>query len=152
MTKEQETISKRNQIIARKLLGLVGKPNLVLHHIDPSWRHNDIERYIQWNLEDLEIMDRGAHASLHQKGTKKPRTEEWNRKLGLAHKGLKNPAVSESNRRRTGWHQSEDAKIRMSESKKGHKGAALGKHWYNNGIIQTYAFECPEGFKKGRLK
>lgn len=26
-----------------------------------------------------------------------------------------------------------------------------GKHWYNNGIIQVQAFECPEGFVVGRL-
>lgn len=26
-----------------------------------------------------------------------------------------------------------------------------GKHWYNNGIIQVQAFECPEGFVLGRL-
>ena len=30
--------------------------------------------------------------------------------------------------------------------------ASKGKHWFNNGIIETYAFECPEGFVKGRLK
>lgn len=26
------------------------------------------------------------------------------------------------------------------------------KHWYNNGIIEIAAFECPNGFTKGRLK
>ena len=26
-----------------------------------------------------------------------------------------------------------------------------GKHWYNNGIINTSAFTCPEGFVPGRL-
>ena len=30
--------------------------------------------------------------------------------------------------------------------------ASKGKYWFNNGIIETYAFECPEGFVKGRLK
>ena len=34
----------------------------------------------------------------------------------------------------------------------GHGMASKGKHWFNNGIIETYAFECPEGFVKGRLK
>lgn len=28
---------------------------------------------------------------------------------------------------------------------------AEGKHWYNNGIAEGYFFECPEGWKKGRL-
>lgn len=153
MTKEQETISIRNKRRARKALGIQGNSNLVLHHKDPSWRHNDVERYIQWNIEDLEIMERSAHTSLHAKGSKQPpRTEEWKIKQREAHKGKKNPKVSESNRKRVGWHHTDDTKERMSKSKKGHKGAALGKHWYNNGIMQTYAFECPEGFTEGRLK
>lgn len=37
-------------------------------------------------------------------------------------------------------------------NKPGHGQASKGKHWYNNGIIETYAFECPDGFEKGRLK
>lgn len=27
-----------------------------------------------------------------------------------------------------------------------------GKHWYNNGKIQIFAFECPDGFVPGRFK
>lgn len=27
-----------------------------------------------------------------------------------------------------------------------------GQLWYNNGVIQTRASECPKGFIKGRLK
>ena len=30
--------------------------------------------------------------------------------------------------------------------------ALKGTHWYNNGIIQIQAKECPEGFNPGRLK
>ncbi len=26
-----------------------------------------------------------------------------------------------------------------------------GKHWYNNGVVQVQALECPEGFVAGRL-
>lgn len=33
----------------------------------------------------------------------------------------------------------------------GKKGAAAGKHWFNNGMLETYAFERPEGFVRGRL-
>lgn len=36
--------------------------------------------------------------------------------------------------------------------KTGHGQASKGKHWYNNGVVETYAFECPEGFSKGRMK
>jgi len=41
---------------------------------------------------------------------------------------------------------------KISKSKKGCKGSALGKKWYNNGIIETYQNSCPDGFVKGRLK
>ena len=26
-----------------------------------------------------------------------------------------------------------------------------GKHWYNNGVVQVQALECPDGFVRGRL-
>jgi len=29
--------------------------------------------------------------------------------------------------------------------------AALGKHWYNNGVIERYHEEQPQGWIKGRL-
>lgn len=29
--------------------------------------------------------------------------------------------------------------------------AQIGKHWFNNGKINRFAFECPDGFKPGRL-
>jgi len=41
---------------------------------------------------------------------------------------------------------------KSNELKKPRKGAALGKTWFNNGQIETYKFECPVGFTKGRLK
>ena len=28
----------------------------------------------------------------------------------------------------------------------------LGRHWYNNGKIQVFQYECPKGFVKGMLK
>lgn len=28
----------------------------------------------------------------------------------------------------------------------------LGRHWFNNGKVETYCFECPQGYIKGRLK
>ena len=40
----------------------------------------------------------------------------------------------------------------LKKHRTGHGQASLGKHWYNNGIIETYDLECPEGFTKGRLK
>ena len=44
-----------------------------------------------------------------------------------------------------GKHLNDDAKKKISESIK-------GRHWYNNGIIEFQARECPDGFIRGRLK
>lgn len=38
----------------------------------------------------------------------------------------------------------EEQKKRQSEKMK-------GRHWYNNGEITISAFDCPDGFVKGRL-
>lgn len=40
---------------------------------------------------------------------------------------------------------------KISDSAKGRIGSATGKHWCNNGIIETYKDNCPNGFKEGRL-
>lgn len=34
---------------------------------------------------------------------------------------------------------------------KGHIPGNKGKHYFNNGIVEMFALECPEGFVKGRL-
>ena len=40
---------------------------------------------------------------------------------------------------------------KISDSKKGKPGSAKDKHWFNNGIVETYKDTCPDGFIKGRL-
>lgn len=40
---------------------------------------------------------------------------------------------------------------KISKSQKGRIGTSAGKTWFNNGIVETYANECPEGFVLGRL-
>ena len=54
----------------------------------------------------------------------------------LHHNGNSNPMF--------GKHHSEEAKKKMSESKK-------GKHWYNNGVASVQTETCPEGFVPGRI-
>lgn len=57
--------------------------------------------------------------------------------------------ISEANTGRTSLRKgitlSEEHKKKISESLK-------GKHWFNNGLSNVAAFECPEGFVKGMLK
>lgn len=40
---------------------------------------------------------------------------------------------------------------KISNSRKGQRGSASGKTWFNNGIVETYCVECPVGYSKGRL-
>jgi hypothetical protein len=40
---------------------------------------------------------------------------------------------------------------KISESKKGSKGTTTGRKWYNNGVKQILANECPIGFTNGRI-
>ena len=64
MTKEQESISRKNWKIARLHFGLKGY-EYVLHHKNPDWKENDVERYIQWNFDDLEVLTRAEHIKRH---------------------------------------------------------------------------------------
>lgn len=44
----------------------------------------------------------------------------------------------------TGREQTEEKSSKISNAHK-------GKKWFNNGIIMVFAYECPDGFVKGRL-
>ena len=44
------------------------KPGFVLHHKDPTLKHNDFKRYRQWRVEDLEMLTLEEHAKIHHKG------------------------------------------------------------------------------------
>lgn len=119
MTKEQLLISEKNYRNVRKRLKLSGAiPNngktYVLHHIDETLRHNNIERYIQWNLYDLEVMEYGEHSKLHMTG--KYFSEEHKRKISENHVGM------------TGKHHSEQTKQRMSEAYNELVSRFKGKH------------------------
>lgn len=41
---------------------------------------------------------------------------------------------------------------KVSAAKKGKPSKSKGKFWFNNGVSQTMAFECPDGWVPGRLK
>lgn len=64
--------------------------------------------------------------------------------IGMHHKGIK---------------KTEETRKRMSEGRilfakthtiKGHH-KLKGRSWYNNGIRSTLAYECPDGYVKGRI-
>ena len=137
LTKEQMKISKANHKKAAEFFKL--QKGWVLHHIDPDWRHNDIERYILWDPFDLVMMTRADHQRLHQKG-KKP-SEETRNKIAESEKGKK---LSEETKKRIseslkGHQVYEECKKKLSEANKGKKlyeetrnkmsKAKKGKHW-----------------------
>ena len=122
----------------------------VVHHID----HNKLND----RLDNLMIMTMSQHKAHHNE-----RHIAWNR--GKHHSEETRQKMSEAKK---GKHCSEDTKRKMSEAQKG-KQHFLNKHhseeakrkigeankgikWFNNGIINCRAFECPEGFVPGILK
>lgn len=43
------------------------KPGYALHHIDPSWKHDDPKRYGEWRVEDLKMVTVSEHSQIHGK-------------------------------------------------------------------------------------
>ena len=116
-----------------------------------------IGEYFNRPAEELVFLTKSEHSILHMKGKKiwlgKHHTEETKKKMAATKQGKqcseetkrKISALKKGNKNMLGKHHSEEAKRKMSE-------ANFGKHWFNNGIKNVFARECPEGFVKGRLK
>lgn len=123
MTEEQKKISYANHNEAVKYFGIVQSHpyEYDLHHKDPNMKYQDIERYILWLPEDLEVMTHEEHAKLHAE----LRKEEMSKYAVINFKGVP---------------KSEEQKLKISESNKGkhnHKGAnnpnyGKHKHWKLN--------------------
>ena len=54
-------------------------------------------------------------------------------------------AAKKGNKNMLGKKHSAESKKKMSEAKK-------GMHWYNNGQINKFCYECPDGFTPGKLR
>lgn len=132
MTPQQYTIHRNNNRLARQYFGIENNLNMVLHHKDENLLYTDIERYIQWNPEDLIVMTTEEHTKLHHTGLK------WSDESRAKIQGCKNGANT---------HPEKNNFINNNPAKK-----IKGTQWFNNGIEQVRALECPEGFKKGMLK
>ena len=115
----------------------------VCHHMTETWWNCTAQELIEnecyYNRKACELifLTPAEHKSLHNKGKK--HSAENRRKISESHKGKI---------------LSEETKRKLSEAHKGQpptKGSK-GMHWYNNGIVNNLAYECPNGFVKGRLK
>lgn len=123
---------------------------------------------------ELIFLTSKEHKSLHLKGNKhhlsKHHSEETKKKIAEKLKGkkLSEETKGKISEVKKGRKLSEETKKKISNSKKGklsnRKNCILstktkrkmseshkGKHWYNNGIIEFQARECPDGFTRGRL-
>ena len=91
-------------------------------------------------------------------------SEESKKKIGEAQKGkhLSEEAKMKISAANKGKHPSEEVKNKLSEAwdydkhftletKKKLSEANRGKHWFNNGKINKFCYECPEGFIPGKL-
>ena len=112
-----------------------------------------LDTYYHRPADELIFLTPGEHQRLHRKG--RPgwqHSDETKRKLSELQKG---------NQNHKGHHHSEETKRKLSEVNKGHyhsdetkrklSEVAKGKHWFNNGVKSVMSFECPEGFRPGRI-
>ena len=110
------------------------KPGYCLHHKDETLRHENPDRYNEWNPEDLVMMIGSDHMRLHHIGNTCAMghvvSEETKRKLSESQKGK---YISEETRRkvsesRKGHVVSEETRRKLSESHKGRPSSFKGCH------------------------
>lgn len=113
------------------------QPRNICHHIDGNHDNNDPENLIwlsDWEHRSYHSSHRSAETlkKLSESSKKRRASDETRAKMSKSQKGRIH---------------SEEARFKLSLSQKGRKKG----HWYNNGIVQLQALECPDGFVRGRL-
>lgn len=98
-------LHNKNWKEARRHFNIEGDPNMVLHHIDDTLKHNDLDRYLEWRLEDLIAIPNGEHSRIHNLG--KTVSEETRSKMSRNHVGF------------LGKHHTEETKKKISAIHKG---------------------------------
>ena len=105
--------------------------------------------------EELIFLTTSEHRSLHTKGESNPNfgkqfSEETRKKMSESQKGkhLSEETRKKMSESRKGKQFSEEHKNKLSEA---HKGKHKGRHWFNDGKINKFCYECPAGFVTGKL-
>ena len=118
MTKEQRSIYNHCYRLAKKHFIAIGdipsdapKYSYVIHHKDDTLKYRDFQRYIEWHIEDLEVISFGEHSRLHNTGS----TSHKNYKLS-------EETCQKMSKAQMGHSVSEETRKKISESRK-------GKHW-----------------------
>ena len=150
---ELKALGQYYNVSANELIFLTRAEHNILHHTGNSYvlgcHHSETTK------NKISEINKG-----------KRRTEETRKKLSEAHKGKTfseehRKKISEALKGKKRKRFSEETKKKMSEAKKGkrlseeHRNKISeiqkGKHWYNNGKINKFCYECPDGFAPGML-
>ena len=97
----------------------------------------DLRIYCNRPASELIFVSKSMHTSIHSKIRKSP----WLASIA-SHPGESNGMYGKKH--------TEESLMKMSKNRKG-KSAVSGRHFYNDGLHEVLAFECPSGFTKGRL-
>lgn len=164
-------IGKVNGIVTKDITkvenyeeALLSKEKYVLHHkLEIFFTQDELitmKRYYHIPARELIFLKKsehdnnifwhkGARIGLAKMSKTKKGKPAWNKgKTGFGGYKLSEETKRKMSEAWKGKPKSEEAKRKMSEAR---KGKGKGKHWYNNGKRELLAFECPEGFVKGRL-
>ena len=101
--------------------------------------------YYNRPAEELIFLTKSEHKLLHKDWLGKHHTEETKQKLREAAKNWTEEHKNKAAEAMKGKHHSDETKRKIGEN-------SSGRHWYNNGKVNKFCFECPEGFVPGRLR
>ena len=149
--KDIEKIENYELAKADNFKGWVIHHRLETHDSDNNKRLKEITKqelialgmYYYRPESELIFMRRGEHSRLHnyisqigEKNRGSKRSIETKRKMAEIRKGSKH---------------SEETKRKISEAMKGHKSPTKSRLWFTDGKISVMRFECPKGFRPGRV-
>ena len=92
-----------------------------IHHKDENLKYTDLQRYIEWRIEDLEVVNRSEHNAIHKSHLGHHHSEETKEKLrqinlGNNHTEEQKQKISEGLKGHTF---TEESKKKISDAKKG---------------------------------